>query len=146
MSATVTVTRDGGLQDFIRKIRKQKATLEVGFFHSDIAIIASANEYGCINGNGAIIPPRPFMQQTVDHYNDEWTEKMAKLAKKHKYNITQVFELMGEVVKDNIKMEMRDGNFTPNAPATLRQKQGDRPLFDTGRMQDSIEYDVKRES
>ncbi len=152
MSATIEITSSGGLEKFIQKLKRKNTYLVAGFFEPEQATIATTLEYGTAfsapSNKGAtevIIPPRPFMQRTIDEHQAEWVEKTAKLAKKFHFNMQKVFEAMGEVVTNDLRKVMQSGDFTPNAPATLKQKQGTIPLIDTGDLRDSIAYDTRTE-
>ena len=51
---------------------------------------------------------------------------------------------IGEVIVTSLKRAYDDLKTPANSPATLRQKQGNNPLIDTGEMVESIDYKVHR--
>ena len=44
--------------------------------------------------------------------------------------------------RDVQRAHIRNGNWVPNAPATIRRKGSDRPLIDTGQLVNAVEYEV----
>lgn len=161
MPATVEIKSNGGLEAFINKLKRHKEYLKTGFFTSEQATIAAANEFGAHirvtkkmrnffaykfgvhlkkDTTEIVIPARPFMRDTVELHGDEWVAKVAKLAKKYHYNMKMVFDTMGEVVMNDLKTVMQSGDFKENSSLTLAHKQGNKPLIDTGDLRDSIAY------
>ena len=49
---------------------------------------------------------------------------------------------LGNWYRDVQRAHIRNGNWVPNAPATIRRKGSDRPLIDTGQLVNSVEYEV----
>ncbi len=169
MGATVEITsnsQSGGLARFIQKLKRNKQYLVTGFFTPEQASIATTLEYGAhirvtdkMRGYfGAVfgvhlkkdtqeivIPARPFMQRTIEEHGDEWVLKVAQLAKLHHYDMKKVFDIMGEIVMNDLKTVMQSGDFIENSAITLAHKQGSKPLIDTGDLRDSIAYDTRTE-
>lgn len=169
MSGTVEITstsQTGGLERFIQKLRRNKEYLLTGFFTSEQASIAATLEYGAhikvtdkmrsyfgaVFGvhlkkttQEIVIPARPFMQRTIAEHGDEWVLKVAKLAKLYRYDMKKVFDVMGEVVMNDLKTVMQSGDFVENSAITLAHKQGNKPLIDTGDLRDSIAFDTRTE-
>ena len=46
--------------------------------------------------------------------------------------------------KGLIQRKIVDGTFEPNAPSTIRKKGSSRPLIDTGRMRQSVNFIIRR--
>lgn len=42
-----------------------------------------------------------------------------------------------------IQKEIVNGDFVPNSPETIKRKGSDKPLIDTGRMRQSINYVIQ---
>ena len=139
---TITIKRNG---DFAKKalntIKGSNTKLEVGFFNPEVASYATTNEYGEVI-NGVVIPARPFMQQTVDKNKKKWMEIFPKLVNKYQGNINNIFNALGVIIQDDIRVTIVDGDFVPNAPYTVKLKGKNSPLRDTLRMYDSIEWEV----
>ena len=55
----------------------------------------------------------------------------------------QVLREMGVYLKGQMQEEITNGEYVPNAPATIRKKKSDKPLIDTGRMRSSVQYQIK---
>ena len=112
----------------------------------------SIPKYAIYNEVGtAHIPPRPFMRDTVNNKQGDWK---AFLESHVDYNNIQrdkcvsVMGVLGEVMVADIKQTIQKGDFTPNAPATIKAKrrrgksEPDHPLIDTGQMLESIISEV----
>lgn len=98
-------------------------------------------------GHMVTIPERSFLRSTFDEKNRDWYKKASALAAAlitGHISAATVFGQMGNVLEGDVKAKITDGPFTPNAPATIRQKGSARPLIDTGRMRQSIRYVVRK--
>ena len=108
---------------------------------TDICDIATWNELGTDSG----IPSRPFMRNTVDNNGP----KINALFKKAQEQVIAgesaevILNGIGVGVKGLMQEEIRKGSYTPNAPSTIAKKKSDKPLIDTGRMRQSVEYVIK---
>ena len=92
------------------------------------------------------IPARPFIAQTVLKHSDEWGNQvgdMTKMALSGKDVSTLKKNLANRMALD-IKTTMATGNFQANAPLTIANKGGSRPLIDTGKLQGSIRGEVEK--
>ena len=105
----------------------------------DMCDIAMWNEMGTLRS-----PSRPFMRDAVDNHEAE-INNFCKSQQNNIINSTaeQVLKLTGIFLKDLIQNEIVDGNFAPNAPYTIAKKGSDKPLIDTGRMRQSVNYVIK---
>ena len=52
--------------------------------------------------------------------------------------------IIGAAAVGIIQKEIVDGQWTPNAPSTIKKKGSDRPLIDTGHMRQSCHFVVKK--
>ena len=115
-----------------------KATEEDG---TDICDIAAWNELG-----NEHIPSRPFIRNSVDNHSDEINsflmEKRNDLV--NGASARQVLNEIGVFQKDLIQAEIVNGSFEPNAEATIKKKGSSKPLIDTGRMRQSVNYVVQK--
>lgn len=107
---------------------------------TDIGDIAAWNELGTES-----IPSRPFLRKSVD----ENADKINRFLQEKKADIVrgasaeQVLKEIGIFQKDLIQEKITEGSFVPNAPSTVRKKGSSKPLIDTGRMRQSVDYEVK---
>ena len=125
--------------------------VRVGFKHgeetdadsgADIADIAMWNEVGTSNG----IPSRPFMRQSVDNNASRINAACKSLLQKLTRGETDaqgVLQTLGAMQKGLMQDEIVRGVFVPNAPSTKKRKKSDRPLIDTGRMRQSVDFTIK---
>lgn len=144
--------RDSLTPDGIKfqKMLKELAGLEVriGFQHgevtedgTDICDIAAWNELGTEH-----IPSRPFLRMSVDENVDKINHflQMQKSALLSGKDAEQILKEIGLFQKDLIQEKITEGTFVPNADITIQRKGSDKPLIDTGRMRQSVNYVIKR--
>lgn len=124
--------------------KKGGATVRV----EDVAIY---NEYGTEK-----IPPRPAFRRGLEHAVDA----NKKLAGAQLKNITQriltgrraeavksmtvLLTQIGRSAKAKTREIIKTGDETPNAPATVARKGFDHPLYETGVLLDSVDYEVTK--
>lgn len=129
---------------------KEKPRLEVGIFPEStttdgryVAEYATYNEYGT-----AHIPARPFARNTIAAKSGEWNRIFAHYAKADPKDIMAAYEIVGEFASKDMMQTINEGNFAPNAPATIARKAArgkqnpNTPLIDTGTMQEAIKYKI----
>lgn len=108
---------------------------------TDICDVAAWNELGTSN-----IPARPFLRRSVDDNED----KINSFLQSKKSDLIngksgeQILKEIGIFQKDLIQEKITSGDFEANAPSTVRKKGSSKPLIDTGRMRQSVNYVVKR--
>ena len=147
VKVTDRMTADGKkLQEMLKVLAEKevrvgfqagKATEEDG---TDICDIAVWNELGTVH-----IPARPFLRQSVD---DNVSKINSFLQSKKKdlvrgVSAEQVLKEIGIFQKDLIQEKITEGNFAPNAESTVKKKGSSKPLIDTGRMRQSVNYEIK---
>lgn len=150
MGAKVTdrMTSDGRK---FQKMLKDLGALEVrvGFQHgkateedgTDICDVAAWNELGTVN-----MPSRPFLRKSVD----ENEGKINSFLQSKKDDLVsgvsaeQVLKEIGLFQKDLIQEKITNGSFAPNAESTVKKKGSSKPLIDTGRMRQSVNYEIKK--
>lgn len=88
------------------------------------------------------IPPRPFFRKMIEHKSPEWGEKMATLLRANDFDTATALVYMGEHIKGQLQMFIRDWKRPPNAASTVRQKGFNNPLIETGHMMNSVDYSV----
>jgi len=160
--ALSTISGGENLKKFLGKVKNQTGQIDAGFFPESIyddgtqvAQVAFDMEYGKINFGldaekyGEIIPARPFMQKTFDENNKKWRQELINIiyAQKENIDVLQALRVVGFVVKRDIQETIswfaREG--TPrNGPKVIKLKGYDSPLIWTGKMQESVNYVVKK--
>lgn len=121
----------------------------VGFKHgdaaeddgTDICDIAAWNELGTEH-----IPSRPFLRKSVDENEDKINEFIDHKASElmNGASAEQTLKDIGIFQKDLIQDKIEEGDFTPNAESTIRKKGSSKPLIDTGRMRQSVNYWIRQ--
>lgn len=143
-----TLTGDGRK---FKKMLEELASLEVrvGFQHgeateddgTDVCDVAAWNELGTEN-----MPSRPFLRKSVDENED----KIRAFIHGSKDNLVKNMSVerflknIGLFQKDLIQEKITNGDFAPNAESTIRRKGSSKPLIDSGRMRQSVNFHIKR--
>lgn len=150
MAARVTdrMTPDGRrFQEMLKGL--EELEVRVGFQHgeateddgTDICDIAAWNELGTAN-----MPSRPFLRKSVDENTDKINSflqsKKSELA--NGTDAEQILKEIGIFQKDLIQEKITEGSYAPNAESTIRRKGSSKPLIDTGRMRQSVNYVIKQ--
>lgn len=106
----------------------------------DIANIAAFNELGTVTA-----PSRPFLRKSVDENASKIKAMCASQLQKLRDGATaeDILKTLGVFQKGLVQQKIVDGSFEPNAPSTIRKKHSDKPLIDTGRMRQSVNYVIK---
>lgn len=133
--------------DKIAQSVTKPAALQVGFLEGatypdgkSVAMIAAIQNFGAPSRG---IPPRPFFSNMVKDKSPEWPEALGKVLVAKNYDATAALELMGQGIKGQLQESVVDTNSPPLSPRTVARKGFDKPLIDTGHMQNSIDYIVK---
>jgi hypothetical protein len=107
---------------------------------STVAEIAAYNELGTSS-----IPPRPFMQQSFENHESELQSACDQVNETINSggSAESALDQLGVVCKGLVQMEILDGGFEPNDPATIKKKGSSQPLIDTGQMRQSVQYVIK---
>lgn len=107
-----------------------------------LAEIAYWNHFGTVDKDGQVmIPARPFMD-TLDLQQDQLFEFSGQ-ALESLGSSREVAEAIGSKAKSMIQDAIRNGDWAPNAPLTVRKKGSDKPLIDTGTMRQGVQYVIK---
>lgn len=143
-----TLTPEG--QQFYRMLAElADKEVRIGFQHgeaseddgTDICDIAAWNELGTEH-----IPSRPFLRKSVDENEGKINQFLQAEARSLASGKTAEMLLneIGDFQKSLVQEKITEGSFTPNAESTIRRKGSSKPLIDTGRMRQSVNYVIKR--
>ena len=108
---------------------------------ADLCDVAMFNELGTSN-----TPSRPFMRDSVDKHEDKinnFCKQQMKLLSTGKISTEEMLKSIGVFQKGLVQKEIRDGEFVPNAPSTIKRKKSDKPLIDTGTMRQSVNFVIR---
>lgn len=98
--------------------------------------------------NGITIPERPFLRRlgARRHLRDFISLNAANLIRIAEGRMTEEMALgrLGAVAVGKVKSEIAEGNFTPNAPSTVKAKGSSKPLVDSGQLRQSISWELDR--
>ncbi len=145
--------RDTGYRDLVRAlgelggpvvlvgIREAKGSVVTEDGGDTVAGYATKNEFG-----SGRVPERSFLRSTVDANEARYAEELAAAIGKvvdGSAGVGQAFGVVGAKVARDVQQKIRDTHDPPNAPRTIRMKGSSHPLIDTGRMLQSIDYEVR---
>ena len=151
----VTVKIEGGdkYKQFLAKMAEIAGGVKAGILNNatttdgkSIAEYAMYNEFGTSR-----IPARPFLRTVAKEKPKQWIGEMVRHVRGRATNPDiwkQALGLAGESMKSDIKDSIQNGNWVPNAPATVKAKarkgkvEPDHPLIDTGQMLAAVSYEV----
>ena len=137
-------------QRFFRELAELKELeVRVGFQRgeaqeedgTDICDVAAYNELGTDH-----IPARPFIRQSVDD-NESKIKSFLKAQVKDfgkGKSAEQILKEIGIFQKDLMQDKITSGSFAPNADSTIKKKGSSKPLVDTGRMRQSVNYVIQK--
>lgn len=148
----MTVQVTGNLAKFKQLIEQIKATSEkaayVGFpaeFNENVegsdnfnlASLGAVLEFG-----NEHIPSRPFLRQTLAENQEKYTALFVKLFESG-VSIEQIYEQIALIAQGDVQQNIVNGNWTANAPSTIKRKKSSKPLIDTGKLRQSVKGIVK---
>ena len=147
---------DKGWKRILRDVKDaDKTFVKVGILDSagshdgiGMATLGTIHEYGA---PGAGIPSRPFMRQTFERIKNQiirLNKNELGLIFQGKSNVIRSLKKLGVFCQTEIRREFTTGKFEPLKPATIRaktvgKKKGTTPLIDTGRLRNSINYEIE---
>lgn len=124
---------------------RMEGSVKVGFIGgatypdgTPVAQVAFWNEYGTTTA-----PPRPFFRTMIANESPGWAVMMSKAAKHFDYSGAEVLKFMGLKISEQLQQSIVGWQSPPNAPYTIAKKGFNKPLIDTGHMQNSITYVVE---
>ena len=102
----------------------------------DLLDIAMWNELGT-----STAPSRPFLRQTVDNNKDKissFCQAQLRSLLAGQASAEDILKKLSVFMKGLVQETIKEGNFEPNTPRTVKKKGSDRPLIDTGHMRQSV--------
>lgn len=131
-----------------------------------VAQSALDNEFGKaikgVNGAGTIIPPRPFLRNTIRRESQNWLDAMSAGAEAVLNNSISFEKVLDDVTKkavNDVRDTVRSRVEPELSPYTVKQRRikraqsytsiaptGDLPLYDTGHMMQTLENEVTTEA
>lgn len=163
MGLQVHIKTSASFQNKMQQLKElNNKTVKAGFFEENIAKIARYNNYGAIipvtakmrsffrykfnvylskNKTHIVLPPRAFMNLAFDNGKKFYAQRLEK-AFKITNSPLQSLELLGESMTQDIQIALNPNNWASNAPLTIALKGKNTPLYWTGKMQKSVEYEV----
>lgn len=143
-----TLRQRGDLRGHVQKIEralagplKVKVGLPAGKAPADIVQIAIWNHFGTSRG----IPPRPFITIAMFKARAEIRTNLRKVAYQVTVNakpLTPELQKLGVYGAGKIQSQISSNMPPPNAPSTIAQKRSSGTLIDTGRMRQSITWEL----
>ena len=103
---------------------------------------ARINEFGSEDGH---VPERPAWRMGLAHGQKEFNrlnELNLHLVAVGKKTVEKALGELGAMGAARVKMEIRDGDFEPNAPSTIARKGSSHPLIDTGQEKQSVTWEI----
>jgi hypothetical protein len=146
----VTLRRRGNLANHLAKIEKGvqgPKAVKVGFpkgkADADVVSIAIWNHFGRPRG----IPARPFITIAMFKNRRQIRAALRKIAEGTVQTGTPLATQMpklGALGTGMIQDQIAANTPPPNAPSTIRQKGSSRTLIDTGRMRQSVTWEIDK--
>lgn len=98
-------------------------------------------EHGVTSAHKIVIPARPFMQLAWSMFQEKRPTVQKAIARKlvtGEISIDQALAQIGLALEGCIVKSIKNGNWTPNAPSTVRKKGFDKPLINTAHLMQSV--------
>ena len=130
------------IPDYIKQLAEAaNGEVRIGVLGSDdseLATYARANEFGTSK-----IPERSFLRTAIDKPSTakRIVRAMSALTKPGE-DVDASMNRVGVVAVGEVQEQIRRGDYKPLSDQTIQRKGSDRPLIDTGRMIQSISYEV----
>lgn len=112
----------------------------------NLAQIAAVNEFGSEDPPDHP-PERSFLRSTVDVHQREYAalvEEIIGAAIDGRQKLDKGLGLLGARLVADIQQTMRNFDDPANAPSTIARKGFDNPLIETGRLRQSIDWEIRK--
>lgn len=120
---------------------------------ASLALIARTLNYGRLAGTTAEgrsypeIPARPFMKFAMEIWEREFQKILGRLTPAYLrgiYSVNDVLKTLGERARNAVQKAIREGDYAPLSPRTIAAKGSSTPLIDTGRMVNSVTFEIRK--
>ena len=137
----------------LRKNFKGPDSVDIGVFAkqgSELVIYAATNEFGTDRAGpnrNITIPERSFLRAGIDENRRELKKFAAKKALDvltGKLSKKAALSQLGLLAQGKVQLKITRGPFVPNQPSTIILKGSSKPLINTGRLRQSISFEVGR--
>lgn len=111
----------------------------------NLAQIAAVNEFGSVDPPDRP-PERSFLRSTMDNNAKAYADMVGDVVGKAidgRQSLDKGLGLLGARAVGDVQQTMRNLDTPPNAPSTIARKGSDNPLIDTGRLRQSIDWEVR---
>lgn len=88
------------------------------------------------------IPSRPFLRQTLTENQEKYIALFVKLFESGS-SIDKIYEQIALIAQGDVQQNIVNGQWTANAPSTIKRKKSSKPLIDTGKLRQSVRGIVK---
>lgn len=113
-----------------------------------LVLIAAVNEFGSVDGH---VPERSYLRSTADAKRDEYAAAIVAIvdaamkapAGQSDRVVRRGLGRLGAKAVGDVKRTITALDTPANAPSTIEKKGADNPLIDTGRLRQSIDFDVR---
>lgn len=124
----------------------KKQALKVGFLAgglyddgTSIPMVAAIQDFGAPRAG---IPPRPFFRNAIANNSSGWKDVVKAGLLANNLDSKKALSMLGQVIVGQIQESLNEGDWTPLRPATIARKGFAQPLVDTGKMRDSVSYEM----
>lgn len=112
----------------------------------NLAQIAAVNEFGSEKVPDHP-PERSFLRSTMDVNAKAYATMVGDIigaSLDGRLDLDKGLGLLGAKAVADVQQTMRDLDTPPNAPSTVARKGDDNPLIDTGRLRQSIDWEIRK--
>ena len=149
MAITSGIRTSGGakLKAVLAKAEQpRRSRVTVGIFAgskypdgTSVALVGALHEFGL----GPRLPERPWFRQSIAELESDLPRKLRDILDPATLTVSTIEAVrIGEYAKSVIQGRIRDLQEPANAPSTLKLKEGDSPLVDTGQLHDAVDYET----
>lgn len=111
---------------------------------TSLVLIAAVNEFGSADGH---VPERSFLRSTIDEKKEKYLKLLTKATgdtiDKGRSAMRTALGRVGAIAVADVQRKIVTLRDPPNAPSTIAKKGSANPLVDTGRLGQSIDFEVK---
>lgn len=111
---------------------------------TSLVMVAAVQQYGSASRG---IPARPFMTQGAPLAVERTrpvVEVMVRAMNAGKATAEQALGEMGPYAQAAFQDVIREGEYEPNSPVTIRRKESSQPLIDTGLLRNTLTWIVRK--